>query len=495
MGKPRSERIGLHRSAAGWADAKKAMLESFAPKPRTRSPPSWRKRGRPRPLNAAQPGKPGRRRGRRRSARPRRPPRPSASRRTRCGRSRTRGRRKRSKRTRRWRRKPKPTATPAATCRGKAKKKRQALSRRRPPTHRAKCLRCRYARLPPRSMSYSDLSVAALAVMSGLVPRIHVLFGLAHYVSRTTWPGQAGASPPSTKCAMKNIGFLSFGHWTPSPQSQTRTAADALLQSIELAVAAEELGADGAYFRVHHFARQLGSPFPLLAACGARTKRIEIGTAVIDMRYENPLYMAEDAGAADLIAGGRLQLGISRGSPEQVIDGLRYFGYAPAEGRPTPTWRGATPRCSSRCCAARASPSPIRGRCSRTRPACCASSLIRRACASASGGAPAPTRTAEWAAKLGMNLQSSTLKIDESGKPFHVQQAGRSGSIRRRGRRPGTRASPRVSVSRSIFALVNDHDRMYFGRDAQRGPDRLSRRQRTRHFRPQLRRRAGRAHR
>ena len=58
--------------------------------------------------------------------------------------------------------------------------------------------------------------------------------------------------------SMKKIGFLSFGHWTPSPQSQTRSAGDALLQSIDLAVAAEELGADGAYFRVHHFARQLG---------------------------------------------------------------------------------------------------------------------------------------------------------------------------------------------------------------------------------------------
>ena len=130
---------------------------------------------------------------------------------------------------------------------------------------------------------------------------------------------------------MKKIGFLSFGHWSPSPHSEVRTAADSLLQSIELAVAAEELGADGAYFRVHHFAHQLGSPFPLLAAVGARTSRIEIGTAVIDMRYENPHYMAEDAGAADVIAGGRLQLGISRGSPEQVIDGWRHFGYAPAE--------------------------------------------------------------------------------------------------------------------------------------------------------------------
>src|SRR5512133_2744395 len=132
---------------------------------------------------------------------------------------------------------------------------------------------------------------------------------------------------------MKKIGFLSFGHWSDSYGSQVRSAADSLLQSIELAVTAEELGADGAYFRVHHFARQLASPFPLLAAVGARTSRIEIGTAVIDMRYENPLYMIEDAGAADLISGGRLQLGISRGSPEQVIDGWRHFGYQPQEGQ------------------------------------------------------------------------------------------------------------------------------------------------------------------
>ena len=102
---------------------------------------------------------------------------------------------------------------------------------------------------------------------------------------------------------MKQIGFLSFGHWSDSPYSRVRSASDALIQSIELAEAVEDLGADGAYFRVHHFAQQLASPFPLLAAIGARTKRIEIGTAVIDMRYENPLYMVEDAGAADLIAG------------------------------------------------------------------------------------------------------------------------------------------------------------------------------------------------
>ncbi len=107
---------------------------------------------------------------------------------------------------------------------------------------------------------------------------------------------QVGADPPIESETVKRIGFLSFGHWTSSPHSETRSASDALLQSIELAVAAEELGADGAYFRVHHFARQLASPFPLLAAIGARTSRIEIGTAVIDMRYENPFYMVEDAG-------------------------------------------------------------------------------------------------------------------------------------------------------------------------------------------------------
>ena len=115
----------------------------------------------------------------------------------------------------------------------------------------------------------------------------------------------------------KRIGFLSFGHWQDSPGSRTRTAAEALNQTIELAEAAEGIGIDGAYVRVHHFARQLASPFPLLAAIGARTERIEIGTAVIDMRYENPLYMAEEAAAADLIAGGRLQLGSVAARPSR----------------------------------------------------------------------------------------------------------------------------------------------------------------------------------
>jgi alkanesulfonate monooxygenase SsuD/methylene tetrahydromethanopterin reductase-like flavin-dependent oxidoreductase (luciferase family) len=262
---------------------------------------------------------------------------------------------------------------------------------------------------------------------------------------------------------MKKIGFLSFGHWSASPQSQTRSASDALLQSIDLAVAAEELGANGAYYRVHHFARQLGSPFPLLAAVGARTKRIEIGTAVIDMRYENPLYMAEDAGAADLIAGRRLQLGISRGSPEQVIDGWRYFGYAPSEGmddaemarRHTEVFlevlRGEG--------FARPNPRPMFPNppgLLRVEPH--AEGLRERIWWGAGSNA-----TAAWAAKLGMNLQSSTLKNDESGRPFHVQQAEQIRIFREAWKAAGHGREPRVSVSRSIFALVDDRDRAYFG--------------------------------
>src|SRR5450432_444935 len=221
---------------------------------------------------------------------------------------------------------------------------------------------------------------------------------------------------------MKNIGFLSFGHWTASSQSQTRSAADALLQSIDLAVAAEELGADGAYFRVHHFARQLASPFPLLAAVGAKTSRIEIGTAVIDMRYENPFYMAEDAGAADLIAGGRLQLGISRGSPEQVIDGWRYFGYQPTEGQTDADMaRGHAEVLLAILQGegfAQPNPRPMFPNppgLLRVEPY--SEGLRERIWWGSSSNA-----TSRWAATLGMNLQSSTLKDDESGEPLHIQQ-------------------------------------------------------------------------
>jgi alkanesulfonate monooxygenase SsuD/methylene tetrahydromethanopterin reductase-like flavin-dependent oxidoreductase (luciferase family) len=265
---------------------------------------------------------------------------------------------------------------------------------------------------------------------------------------------------------MKKIGFLSFGHWSQTPYSQTRSASDALLQSIELAVAAEEIGIDGAYFRVHHFARQLASPFPLLAAIGARTSRIEIGTGVIDMRYENPLYMVEDAGAADLISGGRLQLGISRGSPEQVIDGFRYFGHVPAEG-------------SDHMVMARehallflellkgegfAEPNP--------RPMFPNPPGLLRLEPHSPGlrdriwwGA-GNRRSAEWVAEQGLNLMSSTLLTEDTGVPFHQLQAEQIQRFHDGWKAAGHAREPRVSVSRSIFPITNDMDRAYFGHEA-----------------------------
>lgn len=266
---------------------------------------------------------------------------------------------------------------------------------------------------------------------------------------------------------MKKLGFLSFGHWTPSPQSGTQSAADTLLQSIDLAVEAERLGMDGAYFRVHHFARQLASPFPLLAAVGAKTSKIEIGTAVIDMRYENPHYMAEDAGAADLISGGRLQLGLSRGSPEQVIDGWRYFGYQPAEGESDEDMGRRHTKAFLDLLSgkgfARPNPRPMFP----NPPGLLRLEPYSEGLRDRIWWGSASKATAAWAAKLGMNMQTSTLKFDETGEPLHIQQAAQIRAFRNAWKEAGHTRTPRVSVSRSIFALVNDRDRAFFGHGKQ----------------------------
>jgi alkanesulfonate monooxygenase SsuD/methylene tetrahydromethanopterin reductase-like flavin-dependent oxidoreductase (luciferase family) len=269
---------------------------------------------------------------------------------------------------------------------------------------------------------------------------------------------------------VKNIGFLSFGHWSPSGHSLVTSAADSLLQSIDLAVAAEELGADGAYFRVHHFAQQLASPFPLLSAAAARTSRIELGTGVIDMRYENPLYMAEDAGAADLISGGRLQLGISRGSPEQVIDGYRYFGYAPPEGSTDADMAREHTSVFLEVLRGKgfAEPNP--------RPMFANPPGLLRIEPYAPGlreriwwGAGSRA-TAEWTAEQGMNLMSSTLltetgPTENGGVPFHRLQAEQIQRFRDAWDAAGHDREPRVSVSRSIFPIVSDLDRQLFWRE------------------------------
>jgi alkanesulfonate monooxygenase SsuD/methylene tetrahydromethanopterin reductase-like flavin-dependent oxidoreductase (luciferase family) len=263
---------------------------------------------------------------------------------------------------------------------------------------------------------------------------------------------------------VNRVGFLSFGHWQPVRGSRTHTARDALVQTIELAVAAEEIGIDGAFVRVHHFARQLASPFPLLAAIGARTSRIEIGTAVIDMRYENPLYMAEDAAAADLISGGRLQLGISRGSPEPALRGSEAFGYLPADNETdadlarshTELFRAAIAGAGV----------------ARSDPHMTGSSAPLAIEPQSPGLADriwwgAGTRkTAEWAAEQGMNLMGSTLLVEDTGVPFGDLQAEQIARYRAAWATAGWEREPRISVSRSVLPIVNDLDRMYFGERA-----------------------------
>jgi alkanesulfonate monooxygenase SsuD/methylene tetrahydromethanopterin reductase-like flavin-dependent oxidoreductase (luciferase family) len=260
---------------------------------------------------------------------------------------------------------------------------------------------------------------------------------------------------------VKRIGFLSFGHWQSASWSRTRTAGEAHVQTIELAEAAEAIGIDGAFVRVHHFARQLASPFPLLAGIAARTSRIEMGTAVIDMRYENPLYMAEEAAAVDLIAGGRLQLGISRGSPEPALRGAESFGYVPPEGSTDADLaRAKTEVFRAAIAGAGVAPSD---------PAMTGVNAMLPIYPQ-SPGLPeriwwgAGTRaTAKWTAEQGMNLMSSTLLTEDTGVPFGELQLEQIEIYRAAWAEAGWDREPRISVSRSVIPIATDLDRQLFG--------------------------------
>ncbi len=262
---------------------------------------------------------------------------------------------------------------------------------------------------------------------------------------------------------MTRIGFLSFGHWQNVEGSHTRTGGDALLQAIDLAVAAEEVGVDGAYFRVHHFARQHASPWPLLAAAAARTTTIELGTGVIDMRYENPLAMAELAAQADLIAAGRLQLGISRGSPETVVDGWRTFGFEPADGETDADMA----RHHTEAFRAAIAGQPLAA----GNPRMVGTTALQPIQPQSPGLSDrvwwgAGTRaTAVWTAEQGMNLMSSTLLTEDTGVPFDELQAEQIAMYRDAWTAERT---PRVSVSRSILPIFDDETRYYFGLSAQK---------------------------
>jgi alkanesulfonate monooxygenase SsuD/methylene tetrahydromethanopterin reductase-like flavin-dependent oxidoreductase (luciferase family) len=270
---------------------------------------------------------------------------------------------------------------------------------------------------------------------------------------------------------MKRIGFLSFGHWQNALWSRTRTAREAHVQTIELAEAAEGLGIDGAFVRVHHFAPQLASPFPLLAAIGARTARIEIGTAVIDMRYENPLYMAEDAAAADVISGGRLQLGISRGSPEPARNGAHAFGYIPPEDKTdadlarekTALFRAAIAGAG----VVEADPA-MTGAPGRLAVQPRSEGLDQRI-----WWGSGTRESARWAGEQGMHLMSSTLLLEDTGVPFDELQAEQIAIFRQAWSEAGWPHEPRVSVSRSVIPIVTDEDRAYFGRRSGEDRDQL----------------------
>src|SRR5690242_16281083 len=256
----------------------------------------------------------------------------------------------------------------------------------------------------------------------------------------------------------KKIGFLSFGAWHPGG-GMTHTGADALRQTVELAVAAEEIGIDGAFVRVHHFARQLSSPFPLLAAIGVRTSRIEIGTGVIDMRYENPLYMAEEAAAADLLAGGRLQLGVSRGSPEPAWHGAEALGYS-------------------------LDPEQVREKTALFRAAIAGAGVVHADVGGRRGEAmlavqpqspgladriwwgSGTRQSAVWTGEQGLNLMSSTLLLEDTNVPFAELQAEQIALFREAWRRAGHAGEPRVSISRSVMPITSDLDRRLFGDDA-----------------------------
>ncbi|MGF3056506.1 LLM class flavin-dependent oxidoreductase [Microbacterium sp. YY-01] len=271
---------------------------------------------------------------------------------------------------------------------------------------------------------------------------------------------------------MKAFGFLSFGHYADVPGSATRTAGDMLRQTIELAEGADELGVNGAYVRVHHWARQAASPMPLLTAMAARTKHIEVGTGVIDMRYENPLYFAEEAAALDLIADGRIALGVSRGSPETALRGYEAFGYSDAED----TERGGVMAREKFAEFLRAidgeriAPGDPRavgeGRYLAIEPQ---SPGLRDRIWWGSGSRASAVETGT----LGLNMMSSTLVTEATGQPFHVLQREQIDSFREAYREAGHTRVPRVSVSRSVFPLVSDQDRAYFGLRSEQSHDQI----------------------
>lgn len=243
------------------------------------------------------------------------------------------------------------------------------------------------------------------------------------------------------------------------------------MQSIELAEAAEEIGIDGAFFRVHHFAQQQSSPFPLLSAIAARTTRLQVGTGVIDMRYQNPLALAEEAAATDLISGERLQLGVSRGSPQHAERGYETFGYVPE----TTDADMAAEKTDRFLAAVRgvgvATPNPERyAPHTPLLPVTPLSDTLPERIWCGAGS----RSTATAAAIKGMNLMSSTLMTEDTGVAFEQLQREQIDLYRGAWAAAGWGYRPSVSVSRGIIPIIDDATAHYFGSDAgPGGPDQV----------------------
>lgn len=270
---------------------------------------------------------------------------------------------------------------------------------------------------------------------------------------------------------MKSFGFLSFGHYDAHGRNGMPDASRMLHDTLEIAQGADRLGVNGAYVRVHHWATQAAAPMPLLSAIAATTEHIEVGTGVIDMRYENPLYLAEETAALDLIAKNRIALGVSRGSPEPAYRGWEQFGYT---GSKDP--RGADlarPKFELYMRALKgerlASADPNQygaGQKLRIEPH---SPGVHERIWWGAGS----RETAEWAGRMGVNLMSSTLLTEATGDAFADLQAEQLDRYREAFRAAGHERTPRTSVSRSIFPLVSDLDRRYFGLRGAEGGDQI----------------------
>ena len=111
---------------------------------------------------------------------------------------------------------------------------------------------------------------------------------------------------PEPGVALEKLGFLTIGLFDgqdPGPGHEDT------LEAIELG---ERLGFDSVWLRCRHLQYGVSSPVAMLAAATQRTSRIELGTAVIPLGWENPLRLAEDLATVDVLSGGRLNPGVQR---------------------------------------------------------------------------------------------------------------------------------------------------------------------------------------